>query len=563
MTAMRAIDVYSGVGGWSLGLRLAGIKVVGSYEWWGPANETNFRNNKHRAQTIDVRTLSLKNLPKRIDLVVGSPPCTQFSYANRGGNGDVADGLQDLIRFFEIVAHVRPRFWAMENVPRIAAIIDAELRKGGALYRFRQLGIQHRVINMEAFGLPQRRSRCIVGNFDFALLDSYRDQTDAQTLGGVVSALDKGKICDPNYGIILDRRKLTEHAIEEPLNDEETRINRAAKRHHPVYNQMPFPDSSRRASRTVTATCTRVSRESIVIRDANGRYRRLTLRERACLQGFPITFQFYGKSHAQKLRMIGNAMPPPMAYFIAHAMKGTPKSRVPLLTSFAKSLVSPEASPKETRPETAGRRYPENRRFRFAIPNLRLSSGVRFELSNHFDNASTEWTVDFYYGSSKSIQSIDLGRPLLRPLLAIVQRRRRDLLSIAKEAEVLVSRSDITNMQSLWSHRGPGVTRAFDLLDEVGALGARMRDAFSADEELAKELVSEALRLQMARSPIGEEKLLANSATIASGLLIGSAVNAALDEKSIPSTRKSRRAIVSSHRIASSDAPNSPPAVAE
>lgn len=39
--ALRAIDLYSGVGGWSLGMRLAGINVVASYERWGPANETS------------------------------------------------------------------------------------------------------------------------------------------------------------------------------------------------------------------------------------------------------------------------------------------------------------------------------------------------------------------------------------------------------------------------------------------------------------------------------------------------------------------------------------------
>lgn len=542
MSALRAIDVYSGVGGWSLGLRLAGIKVVGSYEWWGPANETNFHNNKHPTQTMDVRTLSLNDLPERIDLVVGSPPCTEFSYSNRGGNGDVAGGLQDLIRFFEIVAHVRPRFWAMENVPRVAGIIDTELRRGGALYRFRKLGVQHRVVNMETFGLPQRRSRCIAGNFDFSLLESYRQQTEAQTLGGVVSALAKVKVCDPTYGAKIDQQELTEHVQEEPLNDEETRINRAAKRHHPVYNQMPFPDSRRRASRTVTATCTRVSRESIVITGSKGRYRRLTLRERACLQGFPVTFQFYGKTHAQKLRMIGNAMPPPMAYFIAHAMKGTPASKAPPLTSFAKALGKPEASPKETRPETAGRRYPETRRFRFAIPNLRLSSGVRFELANRFDGATARWRVGFYYGSSKSIQSIELGRPLLRHLLPIVQRRRRDLISITKEVEEFISRSDIANMQSLWSHRGPGATRPFDLLDEIGAFGTRLRDALLTDDECARELVSEALRLCASRSPVGVDKLFANSATIASGLLIGSAVNAALNDRAVPMNPKRRAA---------------------
>ena len=42
---MRAIDLYAGIGGWSLGLRLAGVEVVSSYEWWRPAIDTHNGNH--------------------------------------------------------------------------------------------------------------------------------------------------------------------------------------------------------------------------------------------------------------------------------------------------------------------------------------------------------------------------------------------------------------------------------------------------------------------------------------------------------------------------------------
>src|SRR5437868_3105230 len=100
--AIRAIDLYSGIGGWSLGLRLAGIDVITSYDRWGPANLTNLKNNRHPTQTVDIRQLALDELPHHIDVVVGSPPCSEFSFSNRGGNGDIADGLKDVIKFLEI-----------------------------------------------------------------------------------------------------------------------------------------------------------------------------------------------------------------------------------------------------------------------------------------------------------------------------------------------------------------------------------------------------------------------------------------------------------------------------
>lgn len=143
---LRAIDVYSGVGGWSLGLRLAGIDVVASYDRWGAANETNFKNNSHQAQTVDVRRLALEEIPSDIDLVVGSPPCVEFSFSNRGGSGDISDGLQDIVRFLSIVDHLRPRLWVMENVPRVAQILELELTPGGALAQFTHLNCTAHIV---------------------------------------------------------------------------------------------------------------------------------------------------------------------------------------------------------------------------------------------------------------------------------------------------------------------------------------------------------------------------------------------------------------------------------
>src|SRR5439155_13311964 len=105
----------------------------------------------------------------------------------------------------------------------------------------------------------------LAGNFDPQLLESYRGVLPKRTLGSVISALSSSPVLDPIYGMTLDRIDLTGDEREPVLTEEETRMNREAKRFHPVYNRMSFPDDFNRPSRTVTATCTRVSRESIVI----------------------------------------------------------------------------------------------------------------------------------------------------------------------------------------------------------------------------------------------------------------------------------------------------------
>jgi hypothetical protein len=103
------------------------------------------------------------------------------------------------------------------------------------------------------------------------------------------------------------------------------------KQHHPVYGVMNFPDDVNQTARTIMATETRVSRETIIIPvdyrhykgsftkrsysemlkdfETAGGFRRLTIREIACLQGFPITYQFDGESSGTKHKIVGNAVP--------------------------------------------------------------------------------------------------------------------------------------------------------------------------------------------------------------------------------------------------------------
>lgn len=528
--ALRAIDLYSGIGGWSLGLRLAGLEVVASYERWGPANETNFKNNHHQAQTVDIRRLSFDDLPDNIDVVVGSPPCTQFSFSNRGGNGDLEDGLADIITFLKIVDHLKPRVWAMENVPRVAPIIAKELEEGGRLHEFSHLGVRAHILNMEEFGLPQRRKRCVAGNFDMELLQAYGRKLGRSTLGDIVTALGQDPVRDPLYGVSIPKSELVDHEPEAPLNPEELRINCANKTAHIVYNAMPFPDRMERAVRTITATCTRVSRESIVISppEAPQTVRRLTVRERASLQGFPITFQFYGATYAQKLRMVGNAVPPAFSYLMAHVFQATAPEMLAALDSHSDQLSSPAPVPVVTPPDRPGSTFPPHRSFRFAIQSLQLKSGVRFELRNRVVNGRADWAVDFYFGTSKDIIAVRMDGALGARLLKETPRPLRpQIVAVLSGVSNYVAEADIENMQRVWTHKGVGGTRPFMLLDELDQAGQALIDVLRPQTDVSKALVETAINTVFGnkKPAVGLAKLGRNAPLIAAGLLIGSAVN--------------------------------------
>lgn len=548
---MRAIDLYSGVGGWSLGLSLAGIKVVASYERFEPANETNRQNNRHPAIKTDIRTFDLDILPNDIQLVVGSPPCTQFSYSNRGGGGDLSDGLKDIVRFLEIVDHVKPRYWVMENVPRVAKILESELAEGGALDRFRHLQPEIQVVNMEVFGLPQRRKRCIAGNISFDLLNSYAEHTRPLTLGAVVESLRGEMVTDPIYGLEIARENLTDHVPEEPLDEEEERVNRSAKLAHPVYNAMPFPDPLDRSVRTITATCTRVSRESVVIAhpDLPGSFRRLTLRERACLQGFPVSFQFFGSSHGRKAAMIGNAVPPLFSFYVAQACLETPVGALALPETAIGRFAGPDDPAPQTKVETAGRRYPAGRTFRFSVPHLNFKSGVRFDLSNRKDGIVPRWNVSFYFGHSTSIQQLSLNGETQRVIIAALPADLRERVG-PKVASVreLVASSDIGRMQDVWSRRRPGLTRPFEFLDQLGSasvsLSAELADLPDA---VANSVLGRVIFAQFGEAGSklpGLGKLQRHSRAVLAGLLVGAVVNEALEPSSPPACQKAKRLAV-------------------
>jgi DNA (cytosine-5)-methyltransferase 1 len=529
---MRAVDVYSGIGGWTCGLRLAGIDVVGSFEWWPAAVATNNANNGTTFGPVDVRTMDLATLPRDIDLVVGSPPCTQFSYANRGGGGDLDEGLKDIVRFLEIVRALQPQFWAMENVPRVAKILTSGFNDPAhVLYAYRDLHPQIEVVDFSRYGTPQVRKRCIASNLPFDVLDRLSNKLAVTTLGDVVRSLgSEGDVIDPTWGVRLPSTDVTERQTETPLTREELRLNREAKEHHPVYNNMAFPDPLDAPARTVTATCTRVSRESIVIFDERIRaYRRLSIRERASLQGFPITYQFYAPSYSQKVKMIGNAVPPTFSYLLALAIQDRALGSLPEFRPADGALDIPKHEPPLTMPDRPVGKYREARRFRAAISGLRFKSGVRFELCNDFSRGPVSWLVRFVHGTSKDIRELKLdGTATAQFRSSAALAEYRDAVNDElKKAEERLRWLSAGSLQSVWTRRADGMG-PFEVIDLLA-------DSAKHISELLAQVPRDQLEQSVLRAIGGTAnvshvadnslpralKLRSNAVAIASGLLVG------------------------------------------
>lgn len=515
---MNAIDLYSGIGGWTLGMKLSGIENISSFEWWDEANFTHNVNFSTKHLERDIRNIDCKKDLKyqdKIDFVVGSPPCTQFSFSNRGGNGDIKDGLQDIFKFLQVVDFIKPKYWAMENVPRVAKILETEL-KGGSLSKFRHLVKVIKIVDCSEYGVPQSRKRMIAGNFPFDLFDSYKRKIKPKTLGDVIHALESESIItDPNYGYRLKKAFVSELENEADLSNEEIRINRDSKVYHPVYNSMSFPDNLNRPSRTITATCTRVSRESIIINSKTG-YRRLNVRERGVIQGFPITFQFYGKTLGSKFKMIGNAVPPILTYYLFQSMLEVKLENVLPPSKSKYRHYIPDLKPISSKLSAPNPKYPPSRKFQFAIPNLRFGSGVRFELSN-VGSSSNDWKFRFVYGNSKSIKEINLYNDLSQQIkhklnTSDIKIIASHISNIRKRHKKITSKS----IQALWTNPRESI-QVFHFIDDIGDYFLKMISVIDV-EKISDDFIAEIFSEK-------NKKLIENKAALILGLYFLSELN--------------------------------------
>lgn len=133
---MRTIDLFCGCGGLSLGFQRAGFEIIGAFDSWAPALECYSNNFDHQAQYLDLskKNIALKVLrPLNPDIIIGGPPCQDFSSAGKREEGKRANLT---VAFAKIVNSIRPSYFVMENVARAESSVAYQearqiLRKAG------------------------------------------------------------------------------------------------------------------------------------------------------------------------------------------------------------------------------------------------------------------------------------------------------------------------------------------------------------------------------------------------------------------------------------------------
>lgn len=290
---MKIISLFAGAGGLDLGFAQAGFEIAWAIDNDADAVETYKKNLGSHAvlgDILDVDFLSVESP----DGIVGGFPCQGFSVANTGRKVD--DSRNTLyLSFVRAVRVLKPKFFLAENVKGILSLGKGEVFRH-ILDDFSESGYtcKYALVNSSHYGVPQSRQR--------VLILGIRDDLNPGDFEWPPSPTSKDS--PPTIGKALED-------IPDP-DGEHDLLNH-------VYSQFKLkfngyisnrPVDPNKPSPTITARGDHKGGAMIIHHPSNTR--RLTCREAAIVQGFPMNFEFVG-SMTSVYKQIGNAVPPPLA----------------------------------------------------------------------------------------------------------------------------------------------------------------------------------------------------------------------------------------------------------
>ncbi|WP_455934444.1 DNA cytosine methyltransferase [Neisseria sp.] len=293
---MKCIDLFAGCGGLSLGFGQAGFEVCAAFEKWDKAIDIyrkNFNHPVYETDLTDEQTAISQILNYQPDLIMGGPPCQDFSSA---GKRDVTLGRADLTyHFANIVCSVRPTWFVMENVEQIKKshilhdVIEQFIQSG--------YGLTSVILDASYCGVPQARTR-------FFLIGKLGEEHNFLTPILTDRLAEKPMTVRDYLGNSLN----LEHYYRHPRNynrrgifsiDEPSPTIRGVNRPIPKGYQLNNCDP-----------------QGIELSEV----RPLTTIERSYIQTFPENFVFTG-TKTDLEQMIGNAVPVNLAKFIAESIQ--------------------------------------------------------------------------------------------------------------------------------------------------------------------------------------------------------------------------------------------------
>ena len=297
---MKVIDLFCGCGGMSMGFQNAGYEILVACDNWKEALHNYQINFDHPTIEIDLSDTenALKELePYSPDVIIGGPPCQDFSIAGKRQifEGDGARA-QLTINFAEIVTTKKPAWFVMENVPH--AKKTHTYNRSAKIFRKAGYALHATNLNASRCGVPQNRNRFfVIGQlygYDWNLIGllhrdlSYKPLTIREYFGDLLKGVEH------YYHHQRNNHRRAVFSVDEPAPT--IRGQHRPKPNH--WNYKIHPKDSARIKDAFDFNC----------------------KQRALIQTFPQNFKFEGyDTHLNQ--MIGNAVPVKQAEYIAQTIK--------------------------------------------------------------------------------------------------------------------------------------------------------------------------------------------------------------------------------------------------
>ena len=328
-----AIDLFSGVGGLSEGLRQAGFKTKYAFEIDEVASRSYSINHKEvKVITKDIRKVDMNEIKaslqdEKIHLLAGCPPCQGFSAIRRLNKPNpVADDRNDLIdEYVRFIKELNPFTFMMENVPGLALSPNFE----EAVKELKAIGyiVNYKTVNVKDYGVPQNRKRLVMigsrlGPIDIAKA-SNKKVTVRDKIGGLPHPENSS---DELHKIFPKHTKRIQDLIRDIPHDGGSRKDLGESRQlechkkanvgfNDVYGRLRWDDYST----TITGGCLNPSKGRFLHPEQD---RCISAREAALLQSFPKNYKFPTDVPISKIAlMIGNALPPQFCKIQARNIK--------------------------------------------------------------------------------------------------------------------------------------------------------------------------------------------------------------------------------------------------
>lgn len=299
---MNIVSLFSGAGGLDLGFIQAGHTVIWANDLYPDAVETYRRNIGDHIVCRDISSIPSVDIPD-CDMVIGGFPCQGFSVANM--NRTLDDSRNVLYRELLRVIHDKsPKFFLAENVKGLMNFAGGEVFRQ-ILREMGELGynVKFHLFNAADYGVPQKRERVIIVgvrkdiDFDFIFPNPTHSKDGANGLHRWVAiGTALAQFPDPELPNDIPNHKCSKYKLN---------FN-GYLGHRRLDPELPAP----------TVTARGDDKGGVVILPHPNATRRMTGRELATVQSFPVDFEFCGNL-SSVYRQIGNAVPPMLARAVA------------------------------------------------------------------------------------------------------------------------------------------------------------------------------------------------------------------------------------------------------